>query len=88
MAAEPQKPWWQATRTPATGFWIGGFWVVFGVLRWTVFDSDDGLDLALACLFVLLGAGYLAGSVALVRRRRAAGRDLTVSPRAAVEDQA
>jgi FtsH-binding integral membrane protein len=72
MEAEPKKPWWQATRTPASGFWLGGFWIAFGLLRWSWLEPGDRLGLAISCLFVLLGAGYLASSAAMLRRRRAA----------------
>ncbi|GEL47371.1 hypothetical protein CHO01_24870 [Cellulomonas hominis] len=71
MVTEPRRPWWQATRTPLAGFAIGAFWITFGLVRWWTRDGDVTLDLVLSVAFVLLGAAYVASSVALVRRARA-----------------
>jgi hypothetical protein len=58
------------TRTPAFGFWLGGFWLLFGVLRWWWLDPGSGwIGVALTIAFLLLGLSYLASSIALVRRR-------------------
>ncbi len=69
MVSEPKQPWWQTTRTPKPGFWLGGFWLLFGLYKWLTLDPDDGLSLTMACLFTLLGAAYVASSIALLRRR-------------------
>lgn len=33
MVTEPKQPWWQATRTAKAGFWLGGFWLLFGAVQ-------------------------------------------------------
>lgn len=73
MVTEPRRPWWQTTRTPRAGFLIGGFWVAFGIVRWLTRGPDESLALVLSVVFVLLGAAYVASSVALVRRARRTG---------------
>ncbi|MFF1529130.1 hypothetical protein [Cellulomonas sp. NPDC058312] len=70
--AEPTKPWWQMTRTPAPGFCLGALWLLLGVLRWWGLDPDRGwVEPTIAALFTLLGLGYLASAAATVRRRGA-----------------
>lgn len=70
MVTEPRRPWWQATRTPRAGFFMGTFWIVFGLLRWVWLGSDETLSRVLSGAFVLMGAAYVASSVALVRNAR------------------
>lgn len=74
MVTEPRRPWWQATRTPRAGFVLGGFWLVFALVRWWTRSPDESLALVLSVVVsVLLGAAYVASSVALLRRARDGG---------------
>lgn len=70
MESPPKKPWWQMTRTPAVGFWLGGLWLLFSVVRWWPLGSGGWVAGATAALFALLGASYIASSVAMLRRQR------------------
>lgn len=68
-----KKPWWQMARTPGWGFGLGAFWLGWGALRWWWRDPDDTWVVPTsAVLFALLGLAFLASSVAVVRRQRAA----------------
>lgn len=73
MESAAKAPWWQMTRTPTTGFWLGGLWLVFSVTRWWSLEpSGTWVGPASGTLFTLLGASYLASAAADLRRRRAA----------------
>ena len=66
------KPWWQMTRTPAPGFVLGGLWLLLGALRWVWLEPGGGwIAPTAATVFTLGGLAYLAGSTAVVLRRRA-----------------
>lgn len=67
------KPWWQMTRTPAAGFWIGSFWLLFSLIRWWSIGGGGWLGPTSAALFALLGVSYLASATAQLRRRHAPG---------------
>jgi len=73
METAATKPWWQMTRTPAAGFWLGGFWLMFAAIRWWSLEPGGWVGPATVALFALLGAGYLASAAADLRRRRATG---------------
>lgn len=65
----PRKsPWWQFTKTPRTGFILGGFYVLISVLR-LVFGLVDNhwpwWDVWLTVAFALLGVAYLASAIAM-----------------------
>ena len=72
-----KNPWWQATKTPKSGFILGGWWLLVGAYWIVEAITEPGwASVSLAVLAPMLGSVYLASAV-LLRRRQRSGEDST-----------
>ncbi|MFF0469875.1 hypothetical protein ACFYPX_20865 [Micromonospora zamorensis] len=66
-----ENPWWQTSKTPKSGFILGGIWVFLGSARAVAAIGEPiGWSLIIGLLTALLGAAYWVSALLLRRRQR------------------
>ncbi|MEU1395617.1 hypothetical protein ABZ403_06055 [Micromonospora zamorensis] len=66
-----ENPWWQTSKTPKSGFILGGIWIFLGSARAVAASGEPiGWSLIIGLLTALLGAACLVSAWLLRRRQR------------------